>query len=51
MKIPKEGPFRYAGTHIANCFDKVVLLKQLGFVCHVGVSYPGVFGYVEDIQL
>ena len=34
-----------------NVFDKVVLLKQLSFVCHVGVTYPGAFGYVDDIAL
>ena len=35
----------------SKAFDKVELLKQLNFVCHVGVTYAGAFGYVNDIAL
>ena len=37
--------------NVSKAFDKVVLLKQLDFVWHVGVTYASTFSYSDNIAL
>ena len=59
MKIPTEGPFRYADTHMScgkarthdhrTSSQRLTLSRHTG--THVGLTYAEAFGYADDIAL